>query len=219
MSPPPPPSPPPTLVRSRARAPSPTRPLSQKHTSPPPSRPKQTTNKQQSLCQRTSIPYSIYHVRTYADVRDVVRGVLRGADRPAAGLGGAPARTFLLLNCGGSRFVPDEVASPGPEDGPLGQPPEGLLDGVRFVVVDSHRPVHPAYNDDGDQNALLVLRADDPVRKEDVPRRNDNMDAFLLPETWDGESFWVFWGVCGARALLPPPFWFRATAAPLLYSS
>jgi hypothetical protein len=72
-------------------------------------------------------------------------------------------RTVVLLNCGASSYVQDMAPS--------------SCRNARFVVVDSHRPIHPRYNNASDMDVLLVLAADDPTPADEVPPASelDNM--------------------------------------------
>jgi hypothetical protein len=72
-------------------------------------------------------------------------------------------RTVVLLNCGASTYVKDLAPA--------------SCQGTRFIVVDSHRPVHPRYNNGDDTDALLVLAEDDPLPKHEVPPANDALDG------------------------------------------
>lgn len=80
-------------------------------------------------------------------------------------------RTVVLLNCGASTYVKDLA-------------PVSCTN-ARFIVVDSHRPVDPRYNNADDMDALLVLAEDDPIPQQEVPPANEGIDN-LTPE---GESF------------------------------
>lgn len=73
----------------------------------------------------------------------------------------------MLLNCGASTHV-------------RGLAPASCA-GVRFVVVDSHRPIHPRYNDPEDIDTLLVLEEDDPLPRQDIPLANEDLDN-ITPE-------------------------------------
>lgn len=64
-------------------------------------------------------------------------------------------RTVILINCGASCFVKDLA-------------PEASKN-VRYIVIDSHRPIHPSYNDTSDLDVLLVLAEDDPLPQHEVP--------------------------------------------------
>lgn len=75
-------------------------------------------------------------------------------------------RTVFLLNCGASIFAPELV-------------PSSCVN-VRFVVVDSHRPVHPNYNDPEDLSALFMLSSDDPLTEGEIPPANTTLDSMTL---------------------------------------
>lgn len=64
-------------------------------------------------------------------------------------------RTVILINCGASCYVKDLA-------------PEASKN-VRYIVIDSHRPIHPSYNDTSDLDVLLVLAEDDPLPQREVP--------------------------------------------------
>lgn len=82
-------------------------------------------------------------------------------------------RTIVLLNCGASTYVKDFAPA--------------SCYGTRFIVVDSHRPVHPRYNNSDDTDALLVLAEDDPLPRQEVPPANDALDALSA----QGEGGWA----------------------------
>jgi hypothetical protein len=68
-------------------------------------------------------------------------------------------RTVVLINCGAGHFARDlQPAS---------------AQGVRFVVVDSHRPVCPKYNDADDIECVLLLDEDDPLSLQQIPQVSD----------------------------------------------
>jgi hypothetical protein len=68
-------------------------------------------------------------------------------------------RTVVLINCGAGHFARDlQPAS---------------AQGVRFVVVDSHRPVCPKYNDADDIECVLLLDDDDPLSLQQIPLASD----------------------------------------------
>lgn len=65
----------------------------------------------------------------------------------------------MLINCGASHFARDL------------QPTSAQ--NVRFVVVDSHRPVNPKYNDENDIECVLLLDDDDPLQLGDIPAADE----------------------------------------------
>jgi hypothetical protein len=65
--------------------------------------------------------------------------------------------------------------------------------GTRFVVLDSHRPVHPRYNNGDDTDALLVLAEDDPLPKHEVPPANEALDG-LSAQGESGRTVADWWG-------------------------
>jgi mRNA deadenylase 3'-5' endonuclease subunit Ccr4 len=68
-------------------------------------------------------------------------------------------RTVILINCGACHFARDlQPAS---------------AQGVRFVVIDSHRPVCPKYNDADDIECVLLLDEDDPLSLQQIPAASD----------------------------------------------
>lgn len=79
---------------------------------------------------------------------------------------------MLLLNCGASTYVKDLAPA--------------SCKNTRFIVVDSHRPVHPRYNNSSDTESLLVLAEDDPIGQHEVPPANDALDNL----TAQGEHVW-----------------------------
>lgn len=71
-------------------------------------------------------------------------------------------RTVVLLNCGASTHV----ASLAPAS----------CQYTRYIIIDSHRPIHPRYNDPADHECLLVLSDDDPLPAQDIPLANEDLD-------------------------------------------
>lgn len=71
-------------------------------------------------------------------------------------------RTVVLLNCGASTHV--KALAP------------ASCRNARFIIIDSHRPIHPRYNDKDDTDALLVLTDDDPLPLQDIPPANEDLD-------------------------------------------
>jgi hypothetical protein len=61
----------------------------------------------------------------------------------------------VLINCGACDFIQDLA-------------PESAAN-VRFIIVDSHRPVHPKYNNDDDSDHFLLLADDDPLQLQSIP--------------------------------------------------
>lgn len=72
-------------------------------------------------------------------------------------------RTVFLINCGAGAFIKDFAPT--------------SAHNVRFVVVDSHRPVHPKYNDQQDTDCFLFLAPDDPQQLQDIPVRHEFDDV------------------------------------------
>lgn len=68
----------------------------------------------------------------------------------------------MLLNCGASTHV----ASLAPAS----------CQYTRYIIIDSHRPIHPRYNDPADDECLLVLSDDDPLPAQDIPLANEDLD-------------------------------------------
>lgn len=68
----------------------------------------------------------------------------------------------MLLNCGASTHV----ASLAPASCQF----------TRYIIIDSHRPIHPRYNDPADHECLLVLSDDDPLPAQDIPLANEDLD-------------------------------------------
>lgn len=64
-----------------------------------------------------------------------------------------------MINCGAGAFVRDFVPA--------------SASNVRYVVVDSHRPVHPKYNDKNDMDCFLFLAPDDPQQLHEIPEKDD----------------------------------------------
>lgn len=91
---------------------------------------------------------------------------------------------MVLLNCGASTYVRDMAPS--------------SCRNARFLVVDSHRPIHPRYNDKSDMDVLLVLADDDPLPESEVPPvcELDNM----TPE----REFSRVWDLCRCRLSFMP---------------
>lgn len=71
---------------------------------------------------------------------------------------------MFLVNCGAAQYAKDLA-------------PKTAVN-VRFVVIDSHRPIHPKYNDADDSDSFFVLAADDPQQRDEIPVRDecDNID-------------------------------------------
>eukprot|EP00775_Hariotina_reticulata_P008491 gene8491-8674_t len=77
-------------------------------------------------------------------------------------------RTLVLINCGACDFIQDLA-------------PESAAN-VRFIVVDSHRPVHPKYNNDDDSDHFLFLADDDPLQLQSIPLCNELDDLAVEGE-------------------------------------
>eukprot|EP00878_Enallax_costatus_P026504 GHUV01028446.1.p1 GENE.GHUV01028446.1~~GHUV01028446.1.p1 ORF type:complete len:313 (+),score=67.76 GHUV01028446.1:575-1513(+) len=111
------------------------------------------------------VHFSTYPVEDYTQLRATMNTLLNGSDE---------LRTVFLMNCGAGAFIKDLA------------PPSAT--NVRYVVVDSHRPVHPKYNDANDTDCFLFLAPDDPQQLEEIPVRNEYDDiteeerAFLEQE-------------------------------------
>ncbi|KAF8055841.1 MOV10L1 [Scenedesmus sp. PABB004] len=93
-----------------------------------------------------SVNYALLPVENVAQLRDTIGSLLADS---------VELRTVLLVNCGAGQWVRGMV------------PPSAL--NVRFVVVDSHRPVDPRYNNGDDLENVLVLAHDDPLPAAEVP--------------------------------------------------
>lgn len=66
---------------------------------------------------------------------------------------------MVLLNCGANSYVP-ELAPPSANN-------------VRYVIIDSHRPVDVRYNNPDDLDAVMVLAGDDPLPHDVIPPCSD----------------------------------------------
>lgn len=69
---------------------------------------------------------------------------------------------MVLVNCGATVYIRDELARE--------------YRGVRFLVLDAHRPIHQGYNNAGDGDTVLLLPADDPQARADIPVAFDSTD-------------------------------------------
>eukprot|EP00879_Flechtneria_rotunda_P029924 GHRR01032391.1.p1 GENE.GHRR01032391.1~~GHRR01032391.1.p1 ORF type:complete len:242 (+),score=77.02 GHRR01032391.1:1582-2307(+) len=114
------------------------------------------------------INYSTYPVDNQAELHNKISKLLEGS---------LEFRTVMLINCGASKFV---------------QAPASAAN-VRFVVIDSHRPIHPRYNNEDDHDVFFLLDIDDPLDKQRVPAADilDDMteeEIALVEEEADRDS-------------------------------
>lgn len=76
---------------------------------------------------------------------------------------------MVLVNCGAGHFARDlQPAS---------------AQNVRYVVVDSHRPVCPKYNDADDIECVLLLDDDDPLSLQQIPPAS-SLDSITEEGEW-----------------------------------
>ncbi|WIA38046.1 hypothetical protein OEZ86_001416 [Tetradesmus obliquus] len=92
------------------------------------------------------VHYTAYPVDNVSELRSTLHALLEGSQE---------FRTVVLVNCGAGHFARDlQPAS---------------AQNVRYVVVDSHRPVCPKYNNADDIECVLLLDDDDPLSLQQIP--------------------------------------------------
>ncbi|KAI8474166.1 MAG: CDC45-like protein-domain-containing protein [Monoraphidium minutum] len=92
---------------------------------------------------------SYYPVGDFRDLREVMRDILQGSEED---------RTVVMINCGATVYVKHIMEEAGIN-----------AVNVRFIIIDSHRPVDTRYNNETDNDYLLLLDGDDPCPPDSVP--------------------------------------------------
>ncbi|KIZ03469.1 hypothetical protein MNEG_4489 [Monoraphidium neglectum] len=92
---------------------------------------------------------SYYPVGDFRELRENMRETLHESSEE---------RTVVMINCGATCHVKQLLEEAGIS-----------AVNIRFVVIDSHRPIDARYNDDNDRDYLLLLDDDDPCPRESIP--------------------------------------------------